>query len=59
MSERDKLDNARRKGKGAYWAGVPLSDNPMKARDSRMAWEDAWKSEKAWHDEYKQRNLTD
>ncbi len=46
MSERSKILNASRLGKKAYWAGVPLSRNPMRARTSRSAWEDAWVSEK-------------
>jgi len=42
MSEREKLDNAYRKGRRAFYEGVPLEANPMRATDSRMYWEDAW-----------------
>jgi len=45
MSEREKLDNARRKGKKAFWEGVPWEQNPMRAADSRQYWYDAWKEE--------------
>ena len=46
MSERDKLENARKKGRRAYLAGVPVADNPMTAPDSRLEWERAWRQEK-------------
>jgi hypothetical protein len=46
VSERERRENAIRKGKAAYWAGVPLEDNPMIASDSRHAWREAWKAEK-------------
>jgi ribosome modulation factor len=45
MSERDKLDNAKRKGKSAFWAGAPRNANPMRARDSRLYWEWGWDEE--------------
>ncbi len=49
MSETDKQNNASRKGRDAYWAGVPLKDNPMMARDSRMCWERAWLAEERYY----------
>ena len=42
MSEKDKRDNAARKGRKAFYEGVPRDQNPMRARDSIMAWDDAW-----------------
>ena len=46
MSEKDKSDNARRCGRRAFHAGVPLEDNPMRSRDSRYFWEEAWRDER-------------
>jgi hypothetical protein len=48
MSEKDKRNNARRKGKYAFWEGQPLAANPMKAPDSRLAWEEGWRAEQKW-----------
>jgi ribosome modulation factor len=45
MSEREKIANATRQGKKAYWEGKPLSANPMRAATSRQAWEQAWLDE--------------
>lgn len=42
MSEKDKTENARRKGRRAFYDGVAREDNPMTARDSCLAWDDAW-----------------
>lgn len=46
MSEREKLENARRKGRRAAQDGYSLNDNPMRAMDSRYAWMEAYKAEK-------------
>lgn len=46
MSFREMIDNARRKGKKAYWDGVPLSQNPMRGADSKRFWEIGWRAEK-------------
>lgn len=46
MSEREKSENARRLGRRAFQNGVPLESNPMRARDSRLEWEQAWRKER-------------
>lgn len=46
MSERDKDNNARRKGRLAYHEGKKLEDNPMRAMDSRYVWRCAYLEEK-------------
>lgn len=46
-AEKDKLDNARRKGRKAFYEGLKLTDNPMRAIDSRHAWADAWEQAEA------------
>ena len=45
MSDRDRTDNAYRKGKRAFWGDIPLSANPMRARDSQHFWELGWRDE--------------
>jgi hypothetical protein len=45
VSERETLDKATRRGRKAYWAGVPLEDNPMRGAASRYYWEQAWLEE--------------
>lgn len=45
MSERAKLDNARRKGRKAAILGLSIVENPMQASDSRYAWEEAYRAE--------------
>lgn len=45
MSERNKLDNARRKGKTAARSKIPIEQNPMRAKDSRYYWEEAFREE--------------
>ena len=47
MSDRQRLENAKRKGKKAYWSGIPLYGCPLRARDSILAWERAWSEERA------------
>ena len=47
MSERAKLAAARARGRKDFWAGVLVDSNPMRARDSRAAWADAWRHEEA------------
>jgi len=46
MSEREVAENAARKGRKAYYAGMTLKDNPMRASYSRMVWRDAFIAEK-------------
>lgn len=46
MRGKNQFDNARLKGKKAFYEGIPLKQNPMRATDSRMYWEDAWKAAK-------------
>lgn len=48
MSEREKMDNARRAGTRAYYAGVRFEDCPLRARDSRYFWECAWREAQAF-----------
>jgi len=50
MSERDKIENARRKGKKAYWDGVKIEQNPMRATDSWMIWREGWLHEQREHE---------
>ena len=57
MSDRGCTEVARVKGKNAYWNKIPLSENPIRARSSRLAWEGGWKAEKEWHEGYKKRGL--
>ncbi|RJR31507.1 MAG: hypothetical protein C4576_31805 [Desulfobacteraceae bacterium] len=45
MSERDKDNAAFRNGKKAFWDGVPIDGNPMRAPDSRYAWTQGWLEE--------------
>ncbi len=53
MSDRDRRDNARRKGKAAYWKGTPIDDNPFNASDTRRAWKEGYEHE--WDESIKRR----
>ena len=46
MSEREVIENAKRKGRRAYWQGIPLEANPMRSLFSKHAWAEAWKKER-------------
>ena len=46
MSEREVIENAKRKGRRAYWQGIPLEANPMRSLLSKHAWAEAWKKER-------------
>lgn len=51
MSDRTRRDSAGRRGRRAYWAGTAVCQNPMRARDSQIAWEQAWRIEEVWDEE--------
>lgn len=55
MSEREKDENARRAGRRAFYAGVSVDDCPLRARDSRLEWATAWRSEEAFMRSVKER----
>jgi hypothetical protein len=55
MSDRCSRDNARRKGKDAYWKGIPIADNPMNAAQSRRAWEEGYTKE--WDEAVKRQKI--
>ena len=47
MSEKDKHEAAVRRGRADFYRGVAYEDCPLRAGDSIMDWQKAWKKEKA------------
>jgi ribosome modulation factor len=55
MSEREREDSARRKGRLAFYAGVSVDDCPLRASDSRLTWATAWREEESFMRSVKER----